>query len=76
MSSPNLEYLVRDKVLLANSQQKTYDNGFSIIFPWSEALGRFAKLTRWLEPRALVEKNQTSPLPYDFHHCAVDCGYM
>ena len=38
-------------------------------------LGRFAKLTRWLEPRALVEKNQTSPLPYDFCRGAVDCVF-
>ena len=42
MSSPNLAYLVCDKVLLANSWQKTY-NGFSIIVPWCEGLGRFAK---------------------------------
>ena len=70
-----INYLVRHKVLLANSWQKTYDNGFSIIVPWSEGLGRFAKLTRWPEPRALVEKNRTSPLPYDFCRCAVDCVF-
>ena len=39
---------------------------------WVGTLGRFANLTRWPEPRALVEKNGASPLPYDFCRYAVD----
>ena len=54
------------QVLLTIADKKTYENGFSILVPWSEGRGRFAKLTRWPEPRALVEKNRTSPLPYHF----------
>ena len=38
-------------------------------------MGRFAKLTWWPEPRALEEKNRTSPLPYDFCRGAVDCAF-
>ena len=55
--------------------QEIYDNGFSIIAPWGEGLAHFAKLTRWPEPRALVEKNRTSPLPYGFCRCEVDCVF-
>ena len=46
--------------------QKINANGFSIIVPWNEGLSRFTKLTRWSEPGALVEKNRTSPLLYNF----------
>ena len=46
--------------------QEIYDNGFSIIAPWGEGLAHFAKLTRWPEPRALVEKNRTSRYPTVF----------
>ena len=42
--------------ILANNWQKTYGNGFSIIVPWSEGLGCFARQTWWPETRALVEK--------------------
>ena len=65
-----------DKVLLTNSWQKTYGNTLSIIVPWSECLGRFAKLTWWPETHALVEKMgklQTSSLPYNFFCFMEDC---
>ena len=66
-------YLVHDKDLLAKGWEKPYNNVFSIIAPWSEGLGRFAKLTLWSEPCALtLEKNRTSLLPYDFCHYTVD----
>ena len=68
-----LRFPVRDKVLLGNSWQETYDNGFSIIVPWSEGLGRFAKLTRWPEARALVENIDHLRDSYDFCRWTVDC---
>ena len=75
VSRPNLDYLVRYRVLLANSWLKTYYNGFLTIVPWSQGLGCFTKLTRWPESRALVEKNRTSPLSCNFCRCAVDCVF-
>ena len=66
------------KVLLANNWHKIYSNGFSIIVPWREGLGCFARLTWWLETCALVEKIKhllKSPLPYNFCHCAVDRNF-
>ena len=42
--------------ILANNWQKNDGNGFSIIVPWSEGLGRFARQTWWPETCALVEK--------------------
>ena len=44
------------KVLFANSWQKSYGTVFTIIVLWSQCLSCFAKLTRWPETRALVEK--------------------
>ena len=35
--------------MFANSWQKTYGNGLSITVPWSQGLGRFARLTWWPE---------------------------
>ena len=64
-----------DMVLLKNSWQKTYGN-LSIIVPWSECLGHFAKLTCWPETRALVEKMgklQTSSLLYNYFCFMEDC---
>ena len=39
-------------------------------------LGHFAQLTQWPEPRALVEKNQTSVTLYDFCRGAVDTVFL
>ena len=54
------------KFYLQISDKKLTATVFPLLFREAYSLGRFGKLTQWSEPRALVEKNRTSPLPYSF----------
>ena len=65
------------KFYLQIADKKLMATVFSVAL-WSKCLGRFAKLTWWLETHALVEKIerlQKSLLPHNYCHCMVHCVF-